>query len=217
MKSLESYIYKRNIYFLILFILIDFSKSLLSFNFPYGLTLSNGNIFIIHQKGVTICDNHLNEIILNVITFSEEEEITTETSLSKITTAFQYGYIISIINDKVYIFNEFGTSIFNDTDIILENDETAEYYTLVPIKRETYYYHYVIGYIHNKKIYLLYYKYGFSSKRNECTTYIIKNHKYYDDDDYYVATYDIVNKALSCQYMEDDRYYKTLVCFFFNI
>ena len=206
-------IYKRILYFFILFILIKLSKSSISFNFPYSLTLSNGNIFVIHQKGVTICDNLLNSILLNVITFSEDEEIKTEDSLSKITTAFQYGYIISLINDKVYIFDQYGASIFNDTEIVLKGQETAEYYTIAPIKKDNSYYHYVIGYIHDKKIYLLYYKYYFYGKSNTCTSYLIKNHDYCNDYGTPLNSYDIINKGLSCQYMEDDRHYKPLVCF----
>ena len=103
MKTLSTYFYKKILSFFILHILIKFSLSFISFNFPYGLTLSNGNNLVIHQKGVTICSKHLTKIIKNVIIFSKDEEIKTEASLSKITTAFKYGYIISIINDKVYI------------------------------------------------------------------------------------------------------------------
>ena len=77
MKSLTSNIYKRTLSFFEIFILIEFSKSFISFNFPYSLALSNGNIFVIHQKGVSICNNNLNKILLNIITFSEDEEIKT--------------------------------------------------------------------------------------------------------------------------------------------
>ena len=82
MKPLAS-TYEKMFNYFILIILIKISKSVLSFNFPNSLTLSNGNIFIIHQKGVTICNNHLTTIILNVIAFPEDEEINNEASLSK--------------------------------------------------------------------------------------------------------------------------------------
>ena len=85
MKPLKS----RKIFsFFILFILINISNSYLSFNFPYSLVLANENILVIHQKGITICNQHLNKVITNVKTFSEDEEIKTEASLSKVTTAF---------------------------------------------------------------------------------------------------------------------------------
>ena len=214
MKSLESYIYKRHMYFLILFILIGFSKSLLSFNFPYGLTLSNGNIFIIHQKGVTICDNHLSTIILNVITFSEDEEIKTEDSLSKITTAFEYGYIISIINDKIYIFDENGTSIYNGTDKIISSGETAKYYTLIPYKKQENDYHYVVGYINGKKLNLLYYKYIFPSNSNNLFISSKDLMHDYRDNNGHIRYYYFENNALSCQYMKDSRNKTAIVCFF---
>ena len=138
---------------LILIIIIDFSYSYLSFNFPYSLTLANGNIFVIHQKGISICNYRLDTIIENITIFSEDEEIKTEESLSKITTAFDNGYIISIINDKIYIFDENGAFIYSDTKSILETGETAEYYTLVPIKKQIDYYHYIIGYVNDNLLF----------------------------------------------------------------
>ena len=214
MKPLTN-IYKRIHNYFILFLLINISESFISFNFLYSFTLSNGNIFVIHQKGVTICDNHLKTILLNVITFSEDEEIITEASLTKITTTFQYGYIISIINDKIYIFDEFGQSIYNGTDKILSSGETAEYYTLVPIKIEDGYYHYVIGYIHNKLLYFLYYKYNFSSKANNLSTSRkAKRHEDYDSYGEFRGYFYIESKALSCQYMKNKNNKKPLVCFF---
>ena len=78
MRSLICFLFKKILHLIIICILIDLSKSLKSFNYPYSLTLTNGNIFIIHQKGVTICDYSLSTIIENVIIFSEDEEIKTE-------------------------------------------------------------------------------------------------------------------------------------------
>ena len=109
-----------------------------------------------------------------------------------------------------YIFDEYGTSIFNGTESILEDGETAEYYTLVPIKNVTDYYHYVIGYVHNKLLYFLYYKYKFSSKINSRTTSRkAKQHKDKNNNAYYIE-----NKGLSCQYMHDYNNLDILVCFF---
>ena len=78
MKFLRKNLYKTILFFVILYILIDLSIPFDSFNYPYALTLSDGNIFVIHQKGVTICNKHLTRILKNVenmlyfmITFSE--------------------------------------------------------------------------------------------------------------------------------------------------
>ena len=211
MRSLICFLFKKIFNLIIICLLIDLSKSLKSFNYPYSLTLTNGNIFIIHQKGVTICDYSLSTIIENAIIFSEDEEIKTEESLSKVTTAFKYGYIISVINDKIYIFNEYGSSIFNGTEKILDDGETAKYYTLVPIIKEADYYNYVIGYVHEKLLYFLYYKYKFTSKiNNRTTSRKAKQHKDKNNNPYYIE-----NKGLSCQYMHDYDNLDILVCFFF--
>ena len=217
MKFLRKNLYKTILFFVILYILIDLSIPFVSFNYPYALTLSDGNIFVIHQKGVTICNKHLTRILKNVITFPEDEEINTEASLSKITTAFQYGYIISIINDKIYIFDEYGTSIYIGTEKILSSGETAEYYTLVPIKNETDYIHYIIGYVHNSLLYFLYYKYNYSNKTNNLSTYLKeKMHDEYDASGYLRSFY-IENKGLSCQYMKNNRAINVLVCIFLTV
>ena len=51
-----------------------FSKSYsISFIYPNSVTLKNGNIFVIHKEGVTICNSDFSEIIKNVITFIDEK------------------------------------------------------------------------------------------------------------------------------------------------
>ena len=216
--AMKYFIFIKIFQFFTLLLLINISYSYLSFNFPYSLTLANGNIFVIHQKGISICDYHLNEIIENVTSFSGDEEIKTESSLSKVTTAFEYGYIISLINDKIYFFDENGTLIYNEINSILGTGETSDYYTLVPIKKETNSYHYVIGYIYNKLLYLLNYKYIFSTKTNTKLPSIrgqVHDTPRYDNIN--AGTYYFQNKVLSCQYMTYIGSYQTmniLVCFF---
>ena len=215
MKTIYFLFFIRYFKFLMLLILIKISSSYLSFNFPYSLTLSNGNIFIIHQNGIDICDYHLTTILENITTFSEDEKIKTEASLSKVTTAFEYRYIISIINDIVYIFNENGTLIHRDSNSILSEGETADYYTLVPIEKAESYYQYVIGYIHNNLLYFLNYKYFFSSGANiRINERKAKKHDNYDNNLIYQNSYFIENKALSCQYLIDVENDKILLCFF---
>ena len=203
--------FKRIVNFIIFNLLMTLTYSSVSFNFPYSLTLSNGDIFVIHQTGVSICDNHLSEIKQNVISFPENKEIKTESSLSKISTIFENNYIICIINDKIYIFDEFGTSIYNSTSTIT-NFEEAEYYTLVPITKNNYYYTYVVGYIYNNLLYLLYYKYEFSRKINNLLN--IKRgikHESYDNYDNYIGSFYIEYKGLSCQYMNYDTLFTMFI------
>ena len=114
----------------ILFMIRNPSFSYISFSFPYALSLSNGNILIIHKTGITICDNLLSKIIKNITIFESSEQIGTEASLSKITTTKMNNYIISIINDKIHIFNDAGDLLFKNNTKILSSSETAECYTL---------------------------------------------------------------------------------------
>ena len=61
--------------FKIIFILnILLSISYSSFIKPIAITLGNGNIFVIHQTGITICDSANLEVIKIVYTFSIRRE-----------------------------------------------------------------------------------------------------------------------------------------------
>ena len=55
--------------FIILFISTISKISSLYFAYPNAITLKNGNIFIVHQDGITICDSNFKEIIKNVTIF----------------------------------------------------------------------------------------------------------------------------------------------------
>ena len=79
------------------FLLINSSFSHLSFKFPYAFKLKNKNIFVIHQLGISICDNDFKEIIRNEEIFPDSERITTDEVLSKVTSIFaddQYIFLI---------------------------------------------------------------------------------------------------------------------------
>ena len=54
---------------------IPLINATISFSYPKAATLKNGNIFVIHQYGVSICDSSCSEIIADVITFSTDEQI----------------------------------------------------------------------------------------------------------------------------------------------
>ena len=47
--------------------------NVLYFNYPTAVTLKNGNIFIIHQSGITIVDANFTKVIKNI---TEEELVT---------------------------------------------------------------------------------------------------------------------------------------------
>jgi len=201
-------------FLLILSIIINPSISSILFSYPYCLSLSNGNILVIHKSGIDICDHSLSRIIENISVFEGEEEINNDKALSKVTAETKDGYIFCIINDKIYIFNNIGKLLYQDNYKILGMGEKAEYYTLVLTKKANYCYYYMIGYIHNKLLYFLYYKFNFYTWENTLvSTRRGKKHEKYNYNGF-VGSYNIENNLLSCQYMIDSRNYNVIVCFF---
>ena len=171
-------------FFIILFIIIVQSISSISFTYPSSISLSNGNILIIHKSGISICNSFLTEIISNVTNFSEEEFLTTD-SLSKITSIYENDYIFNIINDKIYIFNDVGNLLYQSENTILD-EENPGYYTLIPMKKDNNFYYYLIGFINNHSFSFIYYKFNTENNNN---TKIYKQkgfkHKYYTSDNNY--------------------------------
>ena len=185
------HLFQKNIIYLFIFIfLIDSVSSYLAFKFPYAFKLNNKNIFVIHQLGVTLCDDTFTESIDRVITFSESEKIKTDEALSKVTSVIANDYVICLINDRIYIFDEDGY-LLKKNDILI-TELNVEYYSLIFIEKTIGYLSFVIGFINSQKLYLHSYKYQFSdNKVVECDLSEITN-------------LHIKNNGLSCQYM----YYK---------
>ena len=196
--------FKIAFYLFIIFIIRNQILSYISFSFPYALSLSNGNILVIHKTGISICNNLLSKIIKNIITFENDEQIQTEASLSKITTTKINNFIISIINDKIHIFNDIGDLLYLNNTKILTSSETAEYYTLFPYKVEGNYFYYLIGFVHDKSLYFLNHRYNYFDNKN----YFLSATKGLKHD------YEIRNKALNCQYMIHNSLKDVIVCFF---
>ena len=198
-----------------IFIIIIFNLKInqiyssLSFNYPYSLYLSDGNIFTIHEKGITIYDHLLTKKIADSVIFPENEGIKPG-DISKITTTFADEYLFGIIKDKIYIFNDRGYLIFHNKTSFLKNEEIPKYYTLTAIKSRENTYKYFIGFIYDSRIHYNYFRFNISSKNN---TLLLSSLDYYNNG------YPIDNNyALSCQYMIDinDENIKedVLICFF---
>ena len=187
--------------FLNILLLILFSKVYnISFSYFNSITLKNENIFIIHQNGICICDSSFTHIIKNIYTFEENERINNEENLSKVEILqFDDGYIISIIIDKIYIFNVNGELDFK-SDTIIEKENL--YYSLSKHKVIDNTYYFLIGYIHESSLYLYYFQYNSSTKKNSL---ISKIEKYYDRVYFSSGRYDeysIKNKGISCQFLK---------------
>ena len=61
--------------------------------------------FLWHQEGVTICNENFTESEERVITFCENERITSDETLAKVTSVKWNAHLICLINDKIYIFS----------------------------------------------------------------------------------------------------------------
>ena len=95
------------------------------------------------------------------------DEILTIDSLSRITIAVSYenGYIFSIINDKIYIFDSYG-NLNNPRENSILSDKDPSYYTLALMKIENESYYYIIGFLYENSLYFLYYKFDIQNNEN---------------------------------------------------
>ena len=186
--------------------------SYLSFTYPNAITLKNGNIFVIHKTGITICDSSFSTIINNVTYFSTNEIISNSDTLSKITISqFDDGYIIAAIIDKIYIFNSEGE--LKKKEIIYNNLPDDIYYTLAPHKIEDGYYYYLVGFVLNNCLCFQYYRYDSKNNYN-----LLKLSKYDYKDRYLIDNiiyeYTVSNKGLSCLFMTY-KDYDIITCLYY--
>ena len=191
-------------------------SSLTSFDYPYSFTLANDNIFLIQKTGIDIYDKSLNKL-KQIIEFSGEEEITEE-DFSNLAIKYNNEYILSIINDKIFIFNNEGNLLYNSEEKINGNQTIYSYsLTLIPDKN---YCKYVIGYF-DEYSYLNLSLYRYDIEKNNTSVldkFKTKGFIYeisYSSESTFFFNYE--QKLLSCEYMyaqrmTDDRNF--LVCFF---
>ena len=204
---------KNQIYFLsikyvliTLLFLINFSKNTqLSFTFPTATTLNDGNIFIIHKTGITICDSNLSIKIRDVDIFSEDKQITSQ-NLTKVSLAkFTDGCIVSVIIDRIIFFNQEGYIKGIKT---LPNIQ-PNYYTVATHKYDSDYYYFLVGYFYNYFLYLNYYKSSFSE------TNIIEGSKLTDYNPKIGSkTYSTPNKGISCQLLKFSNTVDYILCLY---
>ena len=126
----RNYNYK-NILFSSLILFSNIFSGIFSFPF-YNLQseqLFNGNYIFVHQYGIDIVNNPRTKIIRSEITFAEEEQITKEKMQNVIIKMFEDGYLICLINGKIYIFDDTGHILYKSENIITTG-KTVNYYSL---------------------------------------------------------------------------------------
>ena len=192
-----------------------------SFDYPYSITLANDNILFIQKTGIDIYDKTLNKLN-QIIEFSGEEEITEE-KFSKIAIKYNKEYILSIINDKIFIFNNEGQLLYKSEEII-NNNQTIYSYSLTFFRVTNNTCDFIIGYF-DEDSYLNLNLYRFDNEKNNTSLlYKYKNNYYYkyENNDYVSGIFEFTynQKLLSCEYMlmysilMIPNYMNLLVCFF---
>ena len=187
--------------------------SYINFTYPYGIPLSNEKICVIHKFGICICDQNLSSIIKNVTEFIEEEELTDE-SLLRISTAYEYEYIIAIINYKIYIINNTWDLVDITTLNFINNDFIFSITPIELYESDEIFYYYLITYVDYRIIRFLYYRFCILEKSNDLiynSNGGVKRYRRLDYLDY--MGYYIENNGLSCQYMNQIEQ-KVLICFY---
>ena len=205
------YLFSYKLLYIFLFF-FQFSNihSTLSFEYPTAVTLKNGNIFIIHKTGVTICDPSMSTKIKDILNFSTNQ-ISNENYLSKVAISqFEDGYIISVIIDKIYIFDIKGELKYTGNRLIT-NSELDLYYSLAIDEFYNNAYYYLVGFINDSKFNLKYCYYN--PTRNEHKEVASGSLYDYAYDSYY-NYYLIQNKGLSCQIL-NYREEGLIVCSYF--
>ena len=137
-------------------------------SYPVSLRLSNDNIFIITTKSITLYspDFLTKKTIINfpdIILTSEIEQ----TSIAQFTN--DDNYIISLIKNKLYVFDQ-NANYINNFD--LSYYLNGKYYSLIPYKYENFYHYYLISFINTNdpKLSILYFKFHLNPDSNEFIT-----------------------------------------------
>ena len=171
--------------FTLIIILQSFYKisSLSSFDYPYSIILSNDNIFLIQKTGIDIYDTSLNKLI-QILEFSGENEISEEI-FSNITLKYNNDYILSIINDKMFIFNIEGKLLYKSKEKINET-EIIYSYSLTFMNITDNYFEYLLAYFDvDCYIHLNLYRYYNESNNNTLLYESRRNHYHFDKNEYF--------------------------------
>jgi len=207
--------------FLILTFILSIGKvnSLLNFNYPSAISLSDGNIFIVEKEGIYVYDGELKHKIHSYTFQDENDKIKNEVDLSNVIIKAKGIYILCLINSKIFIFDYEGKYLSKTDKLISDANILHPTLTPIPLNNNDYYF-YVIGYFvyeggsYNMK--LLYYKININTKQNSnINNYVIDKDQnsywfFFSDD------YPFQGMGLSLEYLQEegDTGDIFLVCFF---
>ena len=185
-----------------------------TFTNPKSLTLITGDILIIHQNGIDVYDSSLTNLIQNAKTFSSNEKINDQNTLSKVSVS-KFGQneknvIISIIINKIYIFNYKGEKLYEEVNTNIINIFTFDYYDLTPLKINGNKYTFSIGFVNSEgKVCLYIFEYNKDTNLNSLLKTLDPFQPKISS-----TSYSIANKGLACEAMSYSEKEDILVCFF---
>ena len=180
-------------------------------SYPNSLLLSNGKIFIANSAGIFICDYNLTKEeeyypYENIeVNFNSIKTISTQTEIVQFPG--EEGIIICLVKNAIYFFANNGTYLF--MDFLPEIDYSNSFFNLIDYKIMGDFYFYIITFIAQKKIYILYYKVNAIINSNYLISNITFSPFYFD----YPAI-SIYNTDLGCKIMNSQSKGKVLTCCF---
>ena len=196
---------------ILLIICINIIPLIISFPFInlQSAELKNGNYLMVHQYGVDICDKDLKQVLRKEVVFSAEERISTPQKMQYvIIKSFEDGYLVCLIINKVYIFDDVGQLLSKIEGI--NHNKTVNYYTL-DIKDS---YHFYIGFMADSLLNLYYYEFdpttNKTSLKGESGAITSKENWLW----VFNTEYTFQDKGLDCQFMYHKVKGETLACFF---
>ena len=210
MKNMQNNFIFFIILFLILYNKIKGQDNRFKSSYPNVLLLPNGKIFIANSQGIFICDNDLTKgekyyPYENIeVTFNSIKTISTQTEIVQFPG--EEGIIICLVKNALYFFESDGKYMF--MDFLPELDYTKSFFNLIDYKESEDFYFYIITFINEVKIYILYYKVN-KVEKNYLISNITFSPFYFDYPE--IAIY---NQDLGCKIMNSQSKGKVLTCCF---
>ena len=197
------------------FILFSVIQNNTKFTYPKAINLINGNILIIHKTGIAVYDSSLKYLIFSVKNFTNDELIEFQ-KLSKLSisifresqTQDDSSIIISIINNKIYIFNYNGELLYEEkSQEIIDIIADSSYLDLTNINIDGTLYNYMISFTKNSEVNLHFFQYNKANNKNNHTKTETFKPKLSGN------TKNFKNEAISCEIMSDSTEDNILACF----
>ena len=174
-------------------------------SYPNSLLFQNGKLFIANYNGFHVYDKALQTSSKSQPYSSIEinEEKLSKTLIAQFPS--QNGMIICLVPNTVFFLDSEGEVLFSDN--IPSYDYTYAYFNLLTYKKDGDYYYYIISFIKDYTLYILYYK--ASSTNNELIREIKFKPFYFDFPNVSIKEY-----SLGCQIMNSSNKGKVLTCCF---